>query len=272
VSAALALPVSGRSPRDGEAIESWLEHLADANGLTTAATPHRSSASDGVSTRYLTLAPGPGTIRALAGPDPRVRPRMTFAATTLAAYDGTALDLTGLDVNDRHSYRQVAARGWAPRPRNPDPAPPASPTPTPGSSAWRLLIVTACSRHTVAARRLGARPASGRFVTNATPTYARVGAVPTLRSNPLGAGPTRQCQHELTTITPATPLRHGRPRDARPASTAALDPSITSPVLGVQTDGCQRTYLERTCGTSQPCYCTSAANPARTGSPPGCPS
>jgi hypothetical protein len=30
-----ALPVSV-SPRDGESIESWLEHLADANGLTTA--------------------------------------------------------------------------------------------------------------------------------------------------------------------------------------------------------------------------------------------
>ena len=30
-----ALPVSV-TPRPGESIESWLEHLADANGLTTA--------------------------------------------------------------------------------------------------------------------------------------------------------------------------------------------------------------------------------------------
>jgi hypothetical protein len=94
-----------------KSIESWLEHLADANGLTTAQllTLIR---RDGVSTRYLTLAPAPGTITHLAALT-RVDPD-DVAATTLAAYDGTALDLTGLDVNDRHSYRQVAACGWAP--------------------------------------------------------------------------------------------------------------------------------------------------------------
>jgi hypothetical protein len=88
------LPVSV-TPRTGESIESWLEHLADANGLTTAQllTLIR---RDGVSTRYLTLAPAPGTITHLATLA-RVDPD-AVAAATLAAYDGTALDLTGLDV------------------------------------------------------------------------------------------------------------------------------------------------------------------------------
>ena len=50
-----ALPVSV-APRPGESIESWLEHLADANGLTTAqllATTGRGRAG----TRFLTLTP-----------------------------------------------------------------------------------------------------------------------------------------------------------------------------------------------------------------------
>ncbi|HQD69576.1 MAG TPA: TniQ family protein, partial [Ornithinibacter sp.] len=104
------LPVSV-TPRPGESIESWLEHLADANGLTTAQllTLIRSR---GISTRYLTLAPAPSTITHLAALS-RIDPD-AVAATTLSAYEGTALDLTGLDVDDRHSYRQVAARGWAP--------------------------------------------------------------------------------------------------------------------------------------------------------------
>ena len=104
------LPVSV-TPGAGESIESWLEHLADANGMTTAQllTLIRSR---GVSTRYLTLAPAPGTITHLAALT-RVDPD-AVAAATLAAYDGTALDLTGIEPGDRHSYRQVAARGWAP--------------------------------------------------------------------------------------------------------------------------------------------------------------
>ena len=104
------LPVS-LAPRPGESIESWLEHLADANGLTTAQLLTLAR-GPGVSTRYLTLAPAPVTITHLAALARVDADAVT--ASTLAAYDGTALDLVGLDVDDRHSYRQVAARGWAP--------------------------------------------------------------------------------------------------------------------------------------------------------------
>ncbi|HOA04219.1 MAG TPA: TniQ family protein, partial [Dermatophilaceae bacterium] len=103
-----ALPVSV-PPQAGESIESWLEHLADANGLTTAqllAAAGRGRAG----TRYLTLAPSPETIARLASLA-RIDEDRVYAAT-LASFDGTALNLTGLDPTDRHSYRQVAARGW----------------------------------------------------------------------------------------------------------------------------------------------------------------
>jgi hypothetical protein len=194
VSAAPALPVSV-APRDGESIESWLEHLADANGLTTAALL-AALRQRGVSTRYLTLAPGPDTIRALAGLarvcEHEVR------ATTLAAYDGTALDLTGLDPDDRHSYRQVAARGWAPA-HGTQACPACLAETGTWRSAWRLRIVTTCTRHTTL---LVTRcPACQRPLRDQRHSHLRTVGAATLCSNPLGAGPTRQCQHDLTTIT-----------------------------------------------------------------------
>ena len=106
----VALPVS-IAPQDGESIESWLEHLADANGLTTAQLL-TATGRGRAGTRYLTLAPSPDTVARLAALA-RVGEQAVYAAT-LASFDGTALDLTGLDPTDRHSYRQVAARGWVP--------------------------------------------------------------------------------------------------------------------------------------------------------------
>jgi len=190
------LPVSV-TPRPGESIESWLEHLADANGLTTAQllTLIR---GDGVSRRYLTLAPAPGTIThlsALARIDPDA-----VAATTLAAHDGTALDLTGLDVDDRHSYRQVAARGWAPA-HGTQICPACLADTNTWQSAWRLLIVTTCTHHE--SLLVAQCPSCIRPFRNQRHSHLRrVGAVPVC-GNPLGAGPAKQCQHDLTTIVPA---------------------------------------------------------------------
>lgn len=190
------LPVSV-TPRPGESIESWLEHLADANGLTTAQllTFVRGR---GLSTRYLTLAPAPDTITHLATLA-RVDPD-AVAASTLAAYDGTALDLTGLDVDDRHSYREVAARGWAPA-HGTQICPACLADTNTWHSAWRLLLVTACTRHQsllVAQCPSCQRP----FRDQRHSHLRRVGAVPVC-GNPFGAGPTRQCRHDLTTITQA---------------------------------------------------------------------
>jgi hypothetical protein len=65
-------------------------------------------------------------------------------------------------------------------------------------SAWRLLIVTTCTRHE---SLLVARCPSCRrpFRDQRHSHLRRVGAAPVC-GNPLGDGPTKQCQHDLTTI------------------------------------------------------------------------
>ncbi|WP_281965055.1 TniQ family protein [Serinicoccus marinus] len=193
MSTAPALPVT-LPPRDGESIESWLEHLADANGLTTAqllAHLH----SRGVSTRYLTLAPAPSTVRTLAGLA-RIS-EDTVRAATLATFDGTALDLTGLDTRDRHSYRQVASRGWAPA-HGTQICPTCLTETGTWQNAWRLLIVTACTRHQ--ALLVTTCPACRRPFRDQRHSHLRRVGSATVCGNPLGAGPVRQCQHDLTTI------------------------------------------------------------------------
>ena len=194
MTAALPVPVA---PRPGESIESWLEHLADANGLTTAQLL-TATGRGRAGTRYLTLAPSRETIARLAALA-RVDEQDVYAAT-LAAFDGTALDLTGLDPGDRYSYRQVAARGWAPA-HGTQICPACLADNGAWQSAWRLLIVAACTRHQ---SLLVARcPSCRRPFRDQRSHLRRVGAG-LVCGNPLGAGPTQQCQLDLT-ATPTTP-------------------------------------------------------------------
>ncbi|WP_431843208.1 TniQ family protein [Calidifontibacter indicus] len=188
-----ALPISV-SPRDGESIESWLEHLADANGLTTAQLLIHLR-SRGASTRYLTLAPEPATIRTLAALA-RV-PEKAVTAATLGTFDGTALDLTGLDPHNQHSYRQVAARGWTPA-HGTQICPTCLAEDGAWRTAWRLLIVTACTRHrTLLATQC---PACRRPFRDQRHSHLRRVGATAVCGNPLGAGPATQCQHDLATI------------------------------------------------------------------------
>jgi len=117
-------------------------------------------------------------------------------------FDGTALDLTGLDPADRYSYRQVAARGWTPA-HGTQICPTCLAEDGAWQSAWRLLIVASCTRHQ---SLLVARCPSCRrpFRDQRHSHLRRVGAA-TVCGNPLGAGPTKQCQHDLTTIEATSP-------------------------------------------------------------------
>ena len=196
-----SLPIA-MPPRPGESIESWLEHLADANGITTAQLL-KATAGGHAGNRYLTLAPSPETVARLARLA-RVDEQDVYGAT-LARFDGTALDLTGLDPDDRHSYRQVAARGWAPA-HGTQICPACLTNTNTWHSAWRLLVVTACTHHQ--ALLVAQCPSCRRpFRDQRHSHLRRVGAVPVC-GNPLGDGPTRQCQHDLTSITqdPASPV------------------------------------------------------------------
>lgn len=202
-----ALPVS-IPPRPGESIESWLEHLADANGLATAQLLHLIRRDAG--TRYLTLAPSPETIARLT-----VLTRVSehqIRSATLAAYDGIALDLTGLDPDDRHSYRHVAARGWTPA-HGTQLCPTCLAETGTWKLSWRLLLVTSCTTHALVL--LGRCPSCRRPFRDQRHSHLRlVGAAP-ICGNPVGAGPLSQCPQDLavleaTPMTPAAGFTQGR--------------------------------------------------------------
>jgi len=226
-----ALPVSV-APRPGESIESWLEHLADVNGLTTAQLLTAAGRRSG-GTRYLTLAPSPETIARLAALA-RVDEHDVYAAT-LAAYDGTALDMTGLDPTDRHSYRKVAARGWTPA-HGTQICPACLGEDGAWQAAWRLLIVTTCTRHE---SLLVARcPSCRRPFRDQRHSHLRRVATATVCGNPLGTGPTKQCQHDLTTIATTSASEEVLVLQAR-VDSALTDNPVT--VLGQKAAG--KTYL-----------------------------
>ncbi len=194
------LPISV-SPRPDESVESWLEHLADANGLTTAqllATIRRT----GAATRYLTLAPSPETIARLAALA-RVDEKDVYAAT-LASFDGTALDLTGLDPDDRYSYRQVAARGWTPA-HGTHICPACIADTGAWKTTWRLLLVTACTDHSLVL--VAQCPSCGRPFRDQRHSHLRRVGAAIVCGNPLGQGPVKQCPQDLTSLPrePASP-------------------------------------------------------------------
>ena len=212
------------APRPGESIESWLEHLADANGLHTAALLNLLRAG-AHTTRFLTLAPSPEATSRLS------RLARTQAneihATTLARFDGTAVDLTGLDHHQRHSYRQVAARGWTPA-HGTQICPACLANTNAWLVAWRLPIVTACRQHSIFLA--STCPGCHRPFRDQHHSHLRPVGDTTSCGNPIGAGPTRQCPHDLTSIaTPpadpavlATQARIDDALDGRPVHTLGI--------------------------------------------------
>ena len=95
----------------GQALDCYLEHAADANHIPPA-TVMRAITDACDTTRYVLLRPTPRTLEVLSGLTGQSTAALT--AATLAAVDGTLLDLSGLDPHHQPSYRAVAARGWAP--------------------------------------------------------------------------------------------------------------------------------------------------------------
>jgi hypothetical protein len=186
-------PAGVVAPRPGESIESWLEHLADANGLTTAQL--LTSPAVGAGTRYLTLAPSP-------------RRRSPGSRPSPASTNGCVC---------RHPRR---LRRHRPRPHRPRPGRPAllpaGRRPRLGTRPRHPDLPGLPRRHRCLAERVAAphrhhlhpppEPARRRCPSCQRPFrdqrhshLRRVGAA-TVCGNPLGAGPHKQCQHDLTTI------------------------------------------------------------------------
>lgn len=96
------------APAQGEALDGFLERLADLNGLTHPDLVRRCAGEQ--TAAFATIGPAAGLLHQLATLTDLAPDRLE--ETTL---DGlTGLDCDGLDPCDRNTWRTVAARGWAP--------------------------------------------------------------------------------------------------------------------------------------------------------------
>lgn len=134
----------------GEALDGYLERLAEANGLSTASLHKlilKALGADSAALTFLMVSPQDEAIRAIASLGGIVRGALRTA--TLTRYgDGLPLRLDGLDPRRPHTYRRIVTQGWFP---------------AHGSQAcpaclahdgiwrleWRLPLVTICRIHEV---------------------------------------------------------------------------------------------------------------------------
>lgn len=130
-------------PHPGQALDCYLEHVADANYLS-AGTLMRAITAATDTTRYLLLRPTPRTLQVLS--KMTGHPPETLTAATLAPLDGTLVDLSGLDPHHQPSYRAVAARGWAPG-QGTQICPRCLDETGTWDISWRLPTTTVCLRH-----------------------------------------------------------------------------------------------------------------------------
>jgi hypothetical protein len=179
----------------GEALDGYLERVADANYLTTARLIDMVRAGSDT-TAYLMLAPTPDTLDRIA--------QLTGASTrdlqlaTLAGYSGTSLDLDGLDPARQSSFRSVSARGWIPG-HGTQICPECLAQDGIWRTTWRLPTTTVC--HTHDTYLLATCPGCQRPFRDQRHSPLRVVGPQTLCGNPLGQGPRKQCRVDLTALT-----------------------------------------------------------------------
>ena len=180
----------------GEALDAYLERVADANYLTTARLIELVRAGRDTTTAYLMLAPTPATLERIA--------RLTGADAaalqnaTLAAFDGTSLDLRGLDPTRQASFRTISARGWIPG-HGTQICPKCLVDDGIWRITWRLPTTTVCGAH--GTYLLATCPGCQRPFRDQRHSPLRVVGPQTLCGNPLGQGPRKQCRVDLATLT-----------------------------------------------------------------------
>jgi len=180
----------------GEALDAYLERVADANYLTTARLIEMVRAGHDTTTAYLMLAPTPVTLERIA--------RLTGSDTaalqnaTLAAYDGTSLDLQGLDPAHQSTFRTVSARGWIPG-HGTQICPQCLADDGIWRTTWRLPTTTVCRTH--GTYLLATCPGCQRPFRDQRHSPLRVVGPQTVCGNPLGQGPRKQCRVDLSTLT-----------------------------------------------------------------------
>ena len=180
----------------GEALDAYLERVADANYLTTARLIEMVRAGHDTTTAYLMLAPTRATLERIA--------RLTGADAaalqnaTLAAYDGTSLDLRGLDPAHQSSFRSISARGWIPG-HGTQICPTCLADGGIWRITWRLPTTTVCRAH--GTYLLATCPGCQRPFRDQRHSPLRVVGPQMVCGNPLGQGPRKQCRVDLTTLT-----------------------------------------------------------------------
>jgi len=130
-------------PRPGQGIDDWLEHVAEANAMTTG---HLTALLRSFgSTRFLVIRPEQATadaIVALTG-----QARSDVERSTLARFDATGVvNLNGFDPRRWSTWRKVAARGWV-HATGSAVCPRCLATDGVWRLTWRLPTVTVCPRH-----------------------------------------------------------------------------------------------------------------------------
>ncbi|WP_165699966.1 TniQ family protein [Ornithinimicrobium ciconiae] len=212
------------TPRPGQALDSYLEHLASANQLTTAQLMALVSTVSGAPTRYLALAPDPAllaTVAHLAHLNP-----VDLARTVLTSLPGVG----DLDPGTRYGHRDLAAKGWV-QLHGTQACPACLADHGAWSTTWRLPVMTTCTTHR---RHLAVTcPGCRRPFRDGRSTQLRPVGADTTCGNPLGAGPRQQCTRDLTTIPTAVASPAQLHRQAR-TDTALTGRPVT--VLGQQSE------------------------------------
>lgn len=185
----------------GEALDGYLERVADANYVTTAYLVSLiRNASDTL--RYLSLAPSVATVDAIAALTGQQREILRRG--TLSTYDHGPLDLTGFEPSSQSGHRSVAARGWFPG-RGTQICPECLADDGIWCLTWRLPTTTVCRVHRV--YLVSTCPGCHRPFRDQRHSPLRVVGTATRCGNPIGQGPRKQCPVDLAALptTPAAP-------------------------------------------------------------------
>ena len=220
------------APRAGQSLDSYLEHLGAANGLSTAQLS-TVLGRDGASMRYLSLAPDPHLLTEVAT-IAHLHPH-DLNGTVLADYPAAAINSASVSNAGRYGHRAVAARGWV-QLHGSQACPRCLAQNGVWKTLWRLPINTTCALH---GRHLAVLcPRCHRTLRDGRHNHLRVTGADNICGNPLGDGPLRQCQQDLRAIATSTADRASIQRQARTDLALSGHPVQ---VLGTTVDGC--TYL-----------------------------
>lgn len=217
------LPVT-LAPMSGEALDCYLERVADSNYLTTAGLLRL--VGSGGSQRFLAIAPSTEIVSDLAGLTGCTEG--AIAAATLASLDGRGIDLHGINPQDQHSYRHIAARGWAAI-HGSQVCPQCLASTGVWQLRWRTPYAAICVEH--GTYLLARCPECRRPFRDQRHSPLRAVGASLECGNPLGAGPRKHCRTNLAQLTTA-PAPQAEVRTQRRID-AALDGSGAE-VLGAE--------------------------------------